>query len=132
MGGDLGIESVRRETNASPGVLHDIGELAAMQFGVSGHCCQSRVPDAEHQFEIVWRILRDDGDTLAGFKVEALPQRSREPRYASGALGIASDHAQAQAEGRPIPVAHSRAFEPKHQVHRTLPVTILISVTACF
>ena len=120
---DLAIKSARGEADASAGVFQDISELAAVQLGVRRHRCQSRVPNAEHQFEIVRRIFRDDGDALAGLKPEALPQRSREPSHASGALGIAPDHARARAEGRPIPVANSRAFEPKRQVHRTLPAT---------
>jgi hypothetical protein len=84
MGSDFGIESVRREADAGRRVLQDIGELAAMQLGVGGHRCQSRVPDAEHQFEIVRRVLRDDGDALAGLKAEALPQGSDFSRHRFG------------------------------------------------
>ena len=83
-----------------------------MQLGVRRHRGQSRVPDAEHQFEIVRRIFRDDGDALTGLKPEAVPQRRREPSHAAGDFRVVPDDTRTQAERRPIPVAQSYAFEP--------------------
>ena len=93
-------------------MFQDISELAAVQLGVRRHRGQSRVPDAEHQFEIVRRIFRDDGDALPGLKAEALSQRGGEPSHAAGDFPIIPDDARAQAQRRPFPVAQSHAFEP--------------------
>jgi hypothetical protein len=114
---DLAVESVRGEADASAGVFQDIGELAAVQLGVRRHRGQSRVPDAEHQFEIIRRIFRDDGDALTGLKAEALPQRGGEPSHAAGDFRVIPDDARAQAQRRPVPVTQSYAFEPQREVH---------------
>ena len=69
---DLGIELVGSEADAGAGMLQNVAELAAVQFGVGRHCGQPRMPDAEHQLHIVGAVLRRDGDALARLQAEAL------------------------------------------------------------
>ena len=71
---DLGIESVGSEADAGAGVLQNVAELAAVQLGVGRDRGEPRMPDAEHELDIVGAILRRDGDTLARLQAEALAQ----------------------------------------------------------
>ena len=71
---DLGIEPVGSEADAGAGVLQNVAELAAVQFCVGRHRGEPRMPDAEHELDIIGAVLRRDGDTLAGLQAEALAQ----------------------------------------------------------
>ena len=69
---DLGIEPVGREADAGAGMLQNVAELAAVQFGIGRHRGKSRVPNAEHELHIIGAVLRRYGDTLTRLKTEAL------------------------------------------------------------
>ena len=71
---DLGVESVGSEANAGAGMLQNVAELAAVQFGVGRHRGEPRMPDAEHELDIIGAVLRRDGDALARLQAEALAQ----------------------------------------------------------
>jgi hypothetical protein len=45
-----------------------------MQLSVGWHGGETRMQDATEDFEIVWRVLRDDGDAFAGRKPQPLAQ----------------------------------------------------------
>ena len=72
MGRDLIAELAGCEAHAGAGMLQDIADLAAVQFCIGGHHDCSRVPNAEHQLQIVGTILRDDGDAFAGLKQQTV------------------------------------------------------------
>ena len=94
---NLGIEPVGSEADAGAGMLQNIAELAAVQLGIGRHRGEPRMPDAEHELDIVEAILRRDGNTLAGFQAEVRAQRRRQSRGASGDFAVTPDNARAQA-----------------------------------
>ena len=83
---DLRVESGRSKADARAGMFEDKAELGAVQLGIGRHRGKPGVPDAEQQFDIVVRILGDDGDALAGLELEPIAQRAGKPRGAAGEL----------------------------------------------
>ncbi len=74
------------------------------------------MPAAEHQLDVLGRVLGDDGDAIASDKPERLPQRAGEPRRAPGELSVIAVHTPAISDRRPVAVAFARALEPKRQI----------------
>ena len=74
MGGDAANKLARCEAHAGTGMLQDVAELATMKFRIGGHRREPRMPDAEHQLDIVGTILRDYGNAVAGLQQKTVAQ----------------------------------------------------------
>ena len=69
-------------------MLQNVAELGAVQLGVGRHRGEAGVPDAVEHFEIVGRVLGDDGDAVAGLEAELLAQGAGKPRGALGQFAV--------------------------------------------
>src|ERR1043166_2658297 len=98
-------------------MFQNVAELATMKFCIGGNRSQSRMPDAEHQLHVIGTILRDDGDTFTGLKIETVTQRARKPCGPPGDLAVTLDDARPQSYGRPFALARSCTFKPKRKIH---------------
>ena len=102
-------------------MFQDEAGFAAVQLGVDRHRREPRMPDAEHQLDVLGRVLGDDGDAVACGETEPLPQRAGKPRGALCELTVIAVHAPAVPDRRPAAVAFARALEPKRQIQDNSP-----------
>src|SRR5207244_13607763 len=79
------------------------------------------MPDAEHQLDVLGRVLGDDGDAVACGETEPLPQRAGKPRGALCELTVIAVYAPAVPDRRPAAVAFARALQPKRQLQEDSP-----------
>ncbi len=115
MRNDLAVEARGSKACASAGMLQDETAFAAVQLGIDRHRRKPGMPDAEHQLEVIGRVLGDDRDAVAGLECSA--QCAGEPRGALGDFSVGLQNAGAVADGRPAGMAFSRALEPQRQIH---------------
>ncbi len=102
---DFGVETFGYETDLRARMFENIAQLLAMKFGVCRYRGKPGVPDAKQQLDIIRAILRDDGDALAGFHPELLPQRRSEPRRTARYFIIIPENLLAVSQSRPVAVA---------------------------
>src|SRR3954465_11239593 len=116
VGRDLLIEARRRQADARTGMFENIAKLAAMQLGARRHCCEPAMPEFENGLENLHAILRDDGDTIAGFEVERM-QRVRKPPRALGESAVGLHDARAIANSPKAGMTQACARKPRRDVH---------------